>query len=264
MKFIKLFFLKVLRIIFKNHNRLNSKIKGYAGALKDKKDRRDYSVGSIGVELPEEVSLKEYVVEVKGQGSQNSCVAHAICSAIELQLNMKDPKRFMPLSERYSYYYGRKASNLFPQDKGMYLRDAIKSAKKDGVAPEYLCKYNNSDINKEPSHIAWSIAQVYGASIRLYYRAFSSVNIKEQLAISLPVIIAVPIYDYWINNKSGNIRLPKSTDKKIGYHAILVVRYFENYFHCLNSWYEGWGNKGFFNIPMNYPRTDSWVIEMEQ
>ncbi len=256
-------FLSFLKFIFRNYKRIDTNIKGYAGALKDKKDRRDYSVGSIGVELPEEVSLKEYVVEVKGQGSQNSCVAHAICSSIELQLNMKDPKRFMPLSERYSYYYGRKASNLFPQDNGMYPRDATKAAKKYGVAPEYLCKYNKEDMNKEPSMVAKSIAHIYGASIKQYYRVFSSVGIKEQLAIALPVRIAVPIYDYWVNNKSGNIRLPKSTDKKIGYHEILVVRYFENYFECLNSWWPRWGNGGFFNIPMNYPRTDSWVIEAE-
>ena len=42
--------------------------------------------------------------------------------------------------------------------------------------------------------------------------------------------VAVPIYDYWINNKSGNIRLSKKTDRKIGNHEILVVGYFENYF----------------------------------
>ena len=229
-------FLSFLRFIFRNYKRIDSNNQGYTGALKDKKDRRDYSVGSIGIELPEEVNIKNYVVEIKGQGSQNSCVAHAICSSIELQLNMKGPERFMPLSERYSYYYGRKASNLFPQDNGMYPRDATKSAKKDGVAPEYLCKYGG-DINKKPSYISWSVAQVYGALIKKYYRVFSSQNIKEQLAIALPVRIAVPIYGYWINNKSGNIRLPKSTDKKIGYHEILVVRYFGNYFHCLNSWY---------------------------
>ncbi len=256
-------FLSFLRFIFRNYKRIDTNIKGYAGALKDKKDRRDYSVGSIGVELPEEINLKEYVKEVKSQGTQNSCVAHALCSSIELQLNMKDPRRFMPLSERYSYYYGRKASNLFPQDNGMYPRDATKSAKKDGVAPEYLCQYNNADMNKKPSYISWSVAQVYGASIKKYWRVFSSQNIKEQLAIALPVRIAVPIYDYWINNKSGNIRLPKKTDRKIGNHEILIVGYFENYFICLNSWGSGWGNKGFFNIPMNYARTDSWVTEAE-
>ncbi len=259
---IKNILLWIFRILSKKHHRLISKIEGFTGALKDKKDGRDYSVGSIGVELPEEVSLKEWVVEVKGQGSQNSCVAHAICSSIELQLNMKDPERLMPLSERYSYYYGRKESNLFPQDNGMYPRDATKAAKKYGIAPEYLCRYNNPDMNKKPSMVARSIANVYGASINQYYRVFSSKSIKEQLAIALPVRIAVPIYDYWLGNKSGNIRLPKKTDKKIGYHEILVVRYFGDYFECLNSWFPSWGKGGFFNIPMNYPRTGNWVIEV--
>lgn len=253
--------IRLIKWIFGKYKRESLDFRGVTGALKDKKDKRDYIIGSLGLELPEEINLKEYIIEVKGQGTQNSCLAHAICSSIELQLQLENPKRHMPLSERYNYYYGRKASNLFSQDEGMYPRDAIKSAKQDGISIEILCPYNYEDMNKKPSMIAKSIAHIYGASINQYYRVFSKENIKEQLAIGLPVIIAVPIYDYWILNKSGNIRLPRSTDRKIGYHAILVVGYFEDYFICLNSWGD-WGKDGFCNLPMNYKRTDSWVIEL--
>lgn len=254
--------IKIINWIFRNYKRIDYfDIRGYTGAIKDKKDSRDYSIGSIGIDLPKEINLKEYVVEVKSQGTQNSCVAFAICSAIELQLQLENPQRTIPLSERYSYYYGRKASNLFPSDKGMYPREAIKAAKKQGISIEILCKYDNRDMNKEPSMIAKSIAHIYSELIVQYYRVFSSTGIKEQLTIGKPVLISVPLYDYWINNRTGNIRLPKTTDKKIGYHAVLVIGYFDNYFMCLNSYGKNWGDKGFFNIPMNYKRTDSWVVE---
>ncbi len=255
--------MKIINWLFRNYKRINHfDIRGFTGAIKDKIDKRDFSIGSISIDLPSEVNLKEYVVEVKSQGTQNSCVAFSICSAIEFQLQLENPQRTIPLSERYSYYYGRKKSNLFPKNDGMYPRDAIKSAKTDGVSIERLCKYDNRYMNKEPGIVAKSIAHIYSALIKSYFRAFSSINIKEQLAIGLPVIIAVPLYDYWINNKTGNIRLPKSTDKKLGYHAVLVVGYFDNYFICLNSYGKYWGNKGFCYIPMNYKRTDSWVIEL--
>lgn len=257
---------KLLDFIYKKYQRINSEIVGFTGALKDKEDNRDFSIPLAGLsleELPKLASLKEYIREIKGQGKLNSCVAHAhICSSIELQLNMKDPARFMPLSERYNYYYGRIKSKIFPQDEGMYPRDAIKSAKEDGIAPEYLCPYGIS-INEKPSYIAWSIAQIYGAIIKQYFRVFSALSIKEQLSLGLPIGISVPVYEYWIGNKSGIIRKPKKEDKKIGYHALLVVGYFENYFEVLNSWGSNWGKGGFANLPMDYEMQDMWVVEIE-
>ena len=133
--------IRLIKYLFGKYRRENSSFMSFSGSIKDKKDSRDYVIGSIGLDLPKEVNLKEYVKEVKGQGIQNSCVSHAICSSIELQLQLDNPKRYMPSSERYNYYYGRKASNLFPQDGGMYPRDAIKSAKEDGISIEILCPY---------------------------------------------------------------------------------------------------------------------------
>lgn len=254
---------KLLDFIFRNYKRINIDAYGL-GALQDKEDERDYCMAGLSLEeLPKEISLKEYVREVKSQGKINSCVPHQYtCSSIELQLNMKDPARFMPLSERYNYYYGRKEGNLFPKDEGMYPRDAIKSAKKDGISREELCPYG-PNINEKPSYLSWSIAHIYGAIIKQYFRVFSVLSIKEQLSLGLPVGISVPVYEYWIGNKSGIIRKPKKEDKKLGNHALLVVGYFDEYFIVLNSWGSNWGKGGFANLPMDYEMQDMWVVEIE-
>ncbi len=240
---------------------INKNIKGSIGALKDHPDKRDYVIGT-GLPIEDSVDLREYVKEVKAQGDINSCVACAICSSIELQLQLDSPKRHMPLSERYNYYFGRKMSGLLNSDIGMYPREAIKSAISDGISTEILWPYSD-DINVYPSMISRSIAHIYGASILQYYRAFSNTSIKEQLSMAKPVLISIPIYAYWIGNKSGNIRLPKQTDKLIGHHELLIVGHFDKYFIALNSWGERWGKSGFCNLPMDYKRTDSWVVELK-
>jgi len=254
--------IRLIKALFGKYHRENSMISGFTGAIKDKKDVRDYVITSVGVEVPDNVSLRGYVKEIKSQGSINSCSAHAVCSAIEVMLNIDNPVRYIQLSEKYNYYYSRQRSNLFPQDSGSYLREAIKSAQLDGITTELLHPYNN-DINENPSMVAKSISNIYGKSIFQYYRVYSNESIKQQLSMMKPVIISVPVYEYWINNKSGNIRLPTSNDKKIGHHAILITGFNDGYFEVLNSWSSLWGDSGFCNLPMNYVRNDAWVIELK-
>jgi len=255
----------ILKILSKFHKRIDNWLFIGTGGKLSPEDSRDYVAGSIDIDLDEEVDLRTFVVEKKSQGKAGSCVAHALCSSIELQLIIQDPGRYIQLSERYSYYYGRIESGLWPEDKGMFVRDALKSAKKDGVSIEILCEYSDSShmINKEPNSVAKSIAHIYGASIRQYYRVFSSKGIKEQLNIGLPVLINIPIFKYWFNNQDGNIRIPTSTDKSAGYHCILVVGYDDTGFICLNSWGRYWGDNGYCTVPYDYDMVERWVLELK-
>jgi len=239
---------------------------GYGlGALKDLEDKRDYAVGVVGIEVPEEIDMREFVPEVKSQGSLQSCVSHAICSSIEMQINMQDPRRYVPLSELYNYYYGRIESNLLPlTNSGMYPRDAIKSVKKDGIALEVAHPYNVQNYNKEPSSAAKSVAHVYSAMTKEYFRVFSDINMKEKLALGLPVIISVPVYGYWHSVDRGIVRKPIPDDKPEGSHMLLVVGYNQYGWICLNSWNKtNWGDKGFCYLPYGYEIVDRWVLVVE-
>jgi C1A family cysteine protease len=245
------------------------------GALKDKKDDRDYSVGVIGdIDVPAEIDMREFVPEVKSQGKLSSCVAHAICSAIEMQINMQDPRRYVPLSELYNYYHGRWESNIFPADGGMYPRDAIKSVKDEGIALEVAHPYNVEFYNRPPSSAAESVAHIYSAMTKEYFRVFSDVAMMEKLALGLPIMINVPVYNYWflpkiiqnntyITNPTGKIRKPTDLEPRLGYHALLVVGYDEDGWICLNSWGKNYGDKGFCYLPYGYEIIDRWVLVVE-
>ena len=168
------------------------------GAKTSPKDERDYKIPtSASIPIQPELDLREFVPEIKNQGMRNSCVSHAICSAIEFQLNYKDPERFLPLSELYNYYYGRIESG-FPviKDSGMFPRAAIKSAKRNGICPEILFTYPQW-LNKEPGPVARSIAHIYGALIKQYYRVYSQEDIKKSLNMGIPVLFNARFYEYW-------------------------------------------------------------------
>lgn len=255
------------------------------GALKDDEDKKDYSVGIVGeIDIPAEIDMRTYVPEIKSQGRLNSCIPHAICSSIELQINMQDPKRYVPLSELYNYYYGRMESNLFPKDSGTYPRDAIKSIKSKGIALEVAHPYSVEFFNRPPSSAAESVAHIYSALTKEYFRVFTDVDMMEKLALGLPIIISVPVYSYWhypklnqtiqspitglqeriiVTRPDGIIRKPDKSDTLEGYHALCVVGYDKKGWICLNSWGRNYGDKGFVYLPYGYEMIDKWVIILE-
>jgi C1A family cysteine protease len=247
-------------------NRFNEKGSGHGVEL-DKQDHRDYiaSASSTALQRPKVIDLRNYIKEIKSQGRINSCVAHTICSSIEMQLQMK--KQFIPLSEKYVYYFGRKASKLFPQDSGMYTRDAIKSCFKKGIAPEFLWQYYKEDINKEPSHLSQVVAHIYGQRLYEYRRLLDKNTMQDFLAKKIPIIMTVPFYSYWADLKSDTtlpvIRGHTRRDNFRGYHSVLVVGYNTNGWIIFNSWGPTWGYYGCALLPYDYKTEDKWVILME-
>ncbi len=236
------------------------------GAKISKPDKRDYVVGSLSVQIEGEVDLRPFIKEKKNQGIFNSCVAHSICSCIELQLNMKDPKRFMPLSERYLWRNARLKSWGRLKNQGVYTRDGLKEALNKGISPEYLCAYKVSVMDDEPSKSADYIAKIYKKWIKSYYTVWSDIEIRRQLSMGNPVIISVPIYPYWNDLYSqfykGVLRPPISFENSIGNHSVLVVGYNKDFMYILNSWGTSWGDKGIGYLPWGYPINERRCIEV--
>lgn len=235
------------------------------GAEPDPIDNRDYlaPIQYSYEPLPKIVDLRNHVREIKSQGRWNSCVAHAICSAVELMMYKYKKQTHIPLSERFNYYYGRIASGFdVNQNIGMYPRQAIKMAFEHGLSPEILCHYNDSK-SKEPSQISKIFGNLIMQRLKEYKRVIGTDQIKSTLSNGIPVMVSVEIYDYWNNTKDGKIRLPKQTDKGNGRHYILLVGYTDTAFIFLNSWNSTWGDFGFGYLPLSYPTMDEWVIELK-
>ena len=68
-----------------------------------------------------------------------------------------------------------------------------------------------------------------------------------------------------INSRTtGKIGMPKSNDKIIGGHAVVICGYDDNNRELIarNSWGTYWGDKGYFYIPYEYLRYcgELWII----
>ena len=235
------------------------------GALQDHIDNRDHIAKLTGTSLPESVDLRKYVREVKMQGRWNSCLSHAICSAVELQLNIQKRQTFMPLSEKFNYYYGRQMCGFSTnKNVGMYPRQAIKAAFKYGLAPEITCSYT-VNMSQEPTQLAKIFAHPYKQRLKEYRRIYNKQGIKESLNNKIPVMFIVEIYNYWSNIlKDGLIRKPTINDKSGGNHAVTCVGYNEKGYIILNSWNTTFGDCGYCYLPYNYPKIqDLWIIELK-
>lgn len=232
------------------------------GALPDIQDDRDFKAGNLSFQsYPETCDLRPWVKEVKSQGKYNSCVAHSICSSIESQLFKKNPKAFIPFSERFVYFHGRKEGNCFPDDGGMYTREAIKSVMKYGIAPEFTCGYYSAGINDEPSSVSKIVAGFYKNVIKEYRRLQTVDDIKSYIGnLGVYVNLTVPLYSFWAKvGKDGIVPMP-GNDRVTGYHSILVVGYTKTHLICLNSWNLTWGDGGYCYLPIDYPMEDKWAI----
>ena len=249
----------------KEKPRPKSKLKISGDVGKDLPDDRDHKKRIVGNFLPEEVDLRPYVREVKAQGRHQSCVSHVICSAVELQMYQYKAQTFIPLSERFNYYYGRLLCGFKPTENiGMYPRQAIKAAFEYGLSPELLCSYAD-EMSQEPSHISKIFANPIRQRLKEYYKVDGIEGIKETLASGIPVLASVMTYDYWSNVKrDGLVRADTKTDKEKGYHYILIVGYTkDDKLIFLNSWNLTWGDMGYGYIDFDYTLRDIWVIELE-
>ena len=194
----------------------------------------------------------------------HNCVSHAICSCVEIQLNIQKPQTFMPLSERYNYYYGRLACGFSTsKNVGMYPRNAIKSAFEVGIAPEITCAYSENK-SSEPTQMAKIMAHLYKQRLGKYRRITSQDGMKTCLNDLKPFFIACPTYSFWTNGgvgKDGIIRNPTDSDKFTGYHAMTCVGYNNKGWIVLNSW-NNWGEYGYGYLPYDYSISDRWLIEL--
>ena len=102
----------------------------------------------------------------------------------------------------------------------------------------------------------------------------SAPAIKGILAQGSPVIIGFTVYESFEGNaiaKNGIMPMPKTSEKVLGGHAVLVVGYKlingQPYWIVRNSWGTGWGDGGYFYMPEAYLTTkglasDYWTITL--
>lgn len=238
-------------------------------AIPDIPDERDFEfpVTLAGATLPSAIDLRQHVKEIENQSSTGSCVANACCSALELIASQKQAN--LDLSRLFVYWNIRADySNLKGIDGGAYLRDAFKSVNKMGVPNEKDWDFDVAKVNVQPPQAAYEKAIEKRV---LEYRRVNKAtdNMKGAIAENLPVIMSMELGTkfYTLTGDITKMKYTKvnvSTNKSIGWHAMVIVGYDDNLGGYLveNSWGTGWGDKGLCLLPYSVFEAngqDAWV-----
>lgn len=220
--------------------------------------------------LPASVDLRQYILNIKDQGEEGSCTAHAITSAIEFDRAKKNLPNIL-LARNQLYYDERAYEGTTDSDSGAMPRDGIKSATIFGVAKEELWPYYTAKFADKPTIDVYTDA--LNNKVLTYKRIdLGSLNaVKTALATGLPVVTGISVYDSFESEavaKTGIVNIPDKSENQLGGHCVLIVGYGQKdgYFTVLNSWGKDWGDAGYFYLPYDYVTnqdltSDLWVID---
>lgn len=210
------------------------------GALKDRKDMRDYPIKAYltvnGSELPLKVDLREKLSPVRNQGSEGSCVSFAVTAAKEYDEGMKEQY----LSPRFM------TNRIQPSfDSGAYPRDAMAVLLKEGVCPEE-CQPYQARASNGPCEQAIELAA--SNKIKAYARLETLDEMKRYLFERGVFMASFTVTNEWFSPVNGLV-IPQS--QVVGGHAVAVVGYDDEkqQLKFKNSWGEGWGENGYGYLP---------------
>lgn len=247
------------------------------GWLPDVPDARDVpfrTVFRVPLKLPVKTDLRAGCSPVEDQGELGSCTAQALAGALEfLQVRALSAaerrKRYRDLSRLFIYYNERAAMGTVREDSGAMLRVGIKTLAKFGVCREEVWPYDISRFTRKPLDRCYADALAH--TVTSYQRLQRLGEMKACLADGMPFVFGFSVYEHVLSRsveRSGVIRLPEPNERLEGGHAVMAVGYDDGREMLLfrNSWGEGWGRKGYGEMPYAYLTRrdlsdDFWCIQ---
>ena len=237
--------------------------------------------------LPSEYSIIDSRTKIRDQGRRGSCVAMAVCAAIERQM-LRRYDRVIQLSPLFLYYTVRRDMNRLGQE-GAYIRKAMRSVRKYGVPTETEYPYIQSDADKIPDQHIYASADDFSD---FEYDRIDTTGISMPMCldkIRMMIKLKVPVaFGFWgfTNYQQGEgatpgcIPFPGENESYKWAHAVCAVGYNDNFkirnkiskeettgAICIqNSWgTTGWkgGDNGYFWLPYKYVLSryvrDMWI-----
>ncbi len=237
------------------------------GWLPQPYDERDFVLGlPTSVTPPRTFDLRPKMPPVYNQGSLGSCTANAVGAAYQFAVSQNTLAKLLMPSRLFIYYNERVMIDTVNEDSGAYLRDGMKTMKKQGACSETMLPYNINKFTQKPSE------ECYQAALENKILVYSGVlqtelAIKQAVSSGKPVVFGFMVkksFQSALVRKTGYYR-PKPDEQIVGGHAVVIVGYRGNNFIVRNSWGSDWGVKGYFTMPIsevlnNKVSFDFWAI----
>ena len=214
--------------------------------------RSDFEDGTLS--LPSAIDLAGNFPAVGSQGQQSSCVGWAAAwlksyhERIEEGWDFRQATTFSPAWIYNQINRGR--------DEGSNPVHALRLIVSSGAATLATMPYDPSDHLAQPSNRAIAEASQFLALEAYTLRSVE--GWKAALTHRVPFVIGIPIYPSFHRLSGTGSAYNNLSGESQGGHAVVVVGYdddrFGGSFKVLNSWGQGWGDRGFFYLPYNVLR----------
>lgn len=223
------------------------------GALKDKKDKRDFRLSSI----QKDASLPTYFClgddfKSKDQHSRGSCTSQA-------QAHHKERQEDIPIGARPIMAWTKELEGN--TNYGAYTRNTFKVVKKIGCCKEKVCPEPSPSMSWEeyidtknlPNDCKEKAKEHRSKS---YWRVDKDINkVKQAIYKNKNSVVISMAWFREFNNPKQDGTLP-DYDKKGNYggHAVEIKGWDDkkDSFIVKNSWGEGWGKNGDFLLPYDF------------
>jgi C1A family cysteine protease len=213
--------------------------------------------------LPPSMDLTALFAGIRNQGAEGSCTGMSTAACREILWGSKHGSILNTrLSPAYLYARTRIAEGSFPADRGASMADEFAVLQAFGVCPEKDMPYDE-DPTEMPGNVADVAAVAFRCGTPCSVDMTDPTKAKTVLAAGMPIGIGVPVYDSFEHvGPDGVLPIPDPTiEALLGGHGLCLAGYDEarGCYRGINSWGEGWGDKGFFWMPYDYPIWEGWT-----
>ena len=198
--------------------------------------------------LPERVNLPDYFPAPGAQGMQGSCVGWAVAYGARSYYQGAAQGRKLDRANAFSpaYVYNQIRSDPSNCDAGSSIVNALNLLSRQGVARLSEFPYAESNCGRIPGN------DIKNSAARNAIRGWSAIRkgdiegVKGALYRGHPVIVAMMLSPTFDQIRGPAIYADEGSNSTGG-HAMVIVGYDDHRraFRLLNSWGEGWGDRGF-------------------
>ncbi len=217
-------------------------------------DIRDYKIAAVERDFPDTFSLPE--VSVKNQGSVGSCVAHACSSVVEFHNKRQEGTDIVFSTE---FIYGYRPAGYYVGE-GMYIRNALKTLREIGDCPLSELRGNHKcaeAMEAVEAKIDELKDLAYPHRISTYAKVKTVSEIKQALTDFGYVVVSMRWHEDY---KLVDGVYTYTSNKKRGYHCVVIYGWNEKGWLVHNSWGTSWGNKGKFIVPFDFKWREAWAV----